>query len=150
MRSKHESEIANNPELGFPKANDYKKKLASIEDYSFDRKGNSNSSIDVMVHQHEAWAKSFDVPSAPVKGKRAIFSNMNLKGQDFSGRDLRAADFRFSELEGADFKGADLTLADFSGANVENANFNGATLIKTIFRDTLTDGANFADIVESY
>ena len=137
-------------ELNYPKVSDYKQKIASIDNFSFERKDSPENSLEMMLHQHEAWAKSFDTPNAPVRGKRGIFSNKIFVNQDFSGRDLRAADFRFSDLSGANFSGANLTLVDFSGANVENANFTGAVMIKTTFRDTVTDGANFSGIVENY
>lgn len=150
MRGKEAPDGSHSAEIKYPQADDYRKKISSIDSYDFDRSGDRNDSVDLKLHQHELWAKSFDKPDAPVKGKRAIFSNMNLENFDFSGRDLRAADFRFAELSGANFSQADLTLADFSGAIVENANFNDATMIKTVFRDTVTDGATFDNIVENY
>lgn len=78
------------------------------------------------------------------------FTNADLTGQSFAGRDLRGANFtnatltkvslRDANLQNADFTNADLTGCDLRGANVAGANFTNAT-----FKGSLIKGVDFSD-----
>ena len=92
------------------------------------------------------------------------FANMDLRGVDFTGRNLSQANFEGANLEGAtfidailvstNFEGANLKNADFSCANAWGANFNetncqnslflSANLTETSFEGADLDGASFA------
>jgi len=92
------------------------------------------------------------------------FANMDLRGVDFTGRNLSQANFTGADLEGAtfidavlvstNFEGANLKNADFSCANGWSANFNNtnckdalflsANLTETSFEGADLDGASFA------
>lgn len=92
------------------------------------------------------------------------FANMDLRGVDFTGRNLSQANFTGANLEGAcfidailvstNFEGANLKNADFSCANGWSANFNNtnckdalflsANLTETSFEGADLDGASFA------
>ncbi len=61
------------------------------------------------------------------------YMQANLKGADFSHRDLRGADFSQANLKGANFRGSDLRGAVFLQANLKGADL----------RDTLIEGAVF-------
>lgn len=92
------------------------------------------------------------------------FANMDLRGVDFTGRNLSQANFEGANLEGAtfidailvstNFEGANLKNADFSCANAWAANFNetncqnslflSANLTEASFEGADLDGASFA------
>lgn len=92
------------------------------------------------------------------------FANMDLRGVDFTGRNLSQANFTGANLEGAtfidtvlvstNFEGANLKNADFSCANAWSANFNetnckdalflSANLTEASFEGADLDGASFA------
>lgn len=91
------------------------------------------------------------------------FTNMDLRGVDFKGRNLTSVNFKDSNLEGAsfidailvstNFEGANLKNTDFSCANAWGANFNGtsckdalflsANLTEASFEGADLDGASF-------
>jgi hypothetical protein len=56
-------------------------------------------------------------------GKKADFSNMDLRKMNFRGEDLRGVDLKGAILHGSDFTGVNLTGVNFSGAD-----FSGAIL----------------------
>lgn len=92
------------------------------------------------------------------------FANMDLRGVDFTGRNLSQANFTGANLEGAcfidailvstNFEGANLKNADFSCANAWGANFNetncqnslflSANLTEASFEGADLDGTSFA------
>ena len=92
------------------------------------------------------------------------FANMDLRGVDFTGRNLSQANFTGANLEGAcfidailvstNFEGANLKNTDFSCANAWGANFNetncqnslflSANLTEGIFEGADLDGTSFA------
>ena len=92
------------------------------------------------------------------------FANMDLRGVDFTGRNLSQANFKDANLKGAcfidailvstNFEGANLKNTDFSCANGWSANFNNtnckdalflsANLTETSFEGADLDGASFA------
>ena len=92
------------------------------------------------------------------------FANMDLRGVDFTGRNLSQANFKDANLEGAtfidailvstNFEGANLKNTDFSCANVWSASFNeanckdalflSANLTEASFEGADLDGASFA------
>jgi uncharacterized protein YjbI with pentapeptide repeats len=85
---------------------------------------------------------------------QADFSNLQLKGRDFTGARLRQADFSAAIMNRTRFAGGDLrdvnafgavlTGADFSGANLTNATFVGAYLQGADFRGAILTGVNFS------
>lgn len=92
------------------------------------------------------------------------FANMDLRGVDFTGRNLSQANFTGANLEGAcfidailvstNFEGANLKNTDFSCANAWGANFNetncqnslflSANLTEASFEGADLDGTSFA------
>ena len=92
------------------------------------------------------------------------FTSADLRGVDFTGRNLSQANFTGANLEGAcfidavlvstNFEGANLKNADFSCANAWSANFNetnckdaiflSANLTEASFEGADLDGASFA------
>lgn len=54
------------------------------------------------------------------------FANMDLRGVDFTGRNLSQANFEGANLEGATFIDAILVSTNFEGANLKNADFSCA------------------------
>lgn len=92
------------------------------------------------------------------------FANMDLRGVDFTGRNLSQANFKDANLKGAcfidailvstNFEGANLKNTDFSCANAWAANFNetncqnslflSANLTEASFEGADLDGASFA------
>ena len=98
--------------------------------------------IESMIENHEKWLKD------KKEGKRADFSDLELEGYDFGGKDLSSAIFEDAYLRKASFAGtklvkanmrgvtgletdfteADLSYADISCANVCHSNFEKATL----------------------
>ena len=81
------------------------------------------------------------------------FTNMDLRGIDFTGRNLSQANFKGADLEGAtfidtvlvstNFEGANLKNADFSCANAWSANFNETNCKDTVFLSTNLTEASF-------
>lgn len=86
----------------------------------------------------------------------AIYSNMELKKNDFSYQNLAHADFsnatlykvNFSgaNLVGANFESTDLKKVNFSGANLTGANFVNATFKKCNLLGAIVDGTNFTNV----
>ena len=92
------------------------------------------------------------------------FTNMDLRGWNFKGKNLTSANFKGADLEGAcfidailvstNFEGANLKNADFSCVNAWSANFNetnckdalflSANLTEASFEGADLDGASFA------
>ncbi|MBF1010164.1 MAG: pentapeptide repeat-containing protein [Lachnoanaerobaculum sp.] len=80
------------------------------------------------------------------------FANMDLRGVDFTGRNLSQANFTGANLEGAcfidailvstNFEGANLKNTDFSCANAWGANFNETNCQNSLFLSAnLTEGS---------
>lgn len=90
------------------------------------------------------------VPSAPQAGNN--FTNAELNGMDFRGRDLRDAVFVNATLtnvnfENADLRGANFTNADLSGSNMNGANLEGANLTNATLSGTHMLGVNLHNAV---
>ena len=89
------------------------------------------------------------------------FANMDLRGVDFTGRNLSQANFEGANLEGAcfidailvstNFEGANLKNADFSCANAWSANFNETNCKDTVFLSANLTESSFegADLGEA-
>ena len=81
------------------------------------------------------------------------FTNMDLRGIDFTGRNLSQANFKGADLEGAtfidtvlvstNFEGANLKNADFSCVNAWSANFNETNCKDTVFLSANLTEASF-------
>ena len=77
------------------------------------------------------------------------FANMDLRGVDFTGRNLSQANFTGANLEGACFIDAILVSTNFEGANFNETNcqnslFLSANLTEASFEGADLDGASFA------
>nr|WP_298054433.1 pentapeptide repeat-containing protein [uncultured Lachnoanaerobaculum sp.] len=64
------------------------------------------------------------------------FANMDLRGVDFTGRNLSQANFTGANLEGATFIDAVLVSTNFEGANLKNADFSCANAWSANFNET--------------
>ena len=71
------------------------------------------------------------------------FANMDLRGVDFTGRNLSQANFSNADLEGACFIDTVLVSANFEGANLENADFSCANAWGANFNETNCQNAVF-------
>ena len=89
------------------------------------------------------------------------FTNMDLRGVDFKGRNLTSVNFKDANLEGAcfidailvnaNFEGANLKNTDFSCANAWGANFNETNCQNVVFLSANLTEASFegADLAEA-
>jgi uncharacterized protein YjbI with pentapeptide repeats len=85
---------------------------------------------------------------------QADFSNLELKGRNFSGARLRQADMSTAVMNNTTMAGADLrdvnaygavfTAVSFAGANLTNASFVGTYLQGANFRGANLSGVNFS------
>lgn len=78
------------------------------------------------------------------------FANMDLRGVDFTGRNLSQANFEGANLEGATFIDAILVSTNFEGANLKNTDFScanawGANFNETNCKDALFLSANLTE-----
>ncbi|ESA36546.1 pentapeptide repeat protein [Leptolyngbya sp. Heron Island J] len=76
--------------------------------------------------------------------------NVNLTGEDFSGKDfrgivLKGLILRDVDLTGADFSGMTLERVNFDGADLRNANFVGITARDVTWGTANLDGATLVD-----
>ena len=71
------------------------------------------------------------------------FANMDLRGVDFTGRNLSQANFSNADLEGACFIDTVLVSANFEGANLKNADFSCANAWGANFNETNCQNAVF-------
>ena len=71
--------------------------------------------------------------------------NVELRGKNFEGLDLKNAVFYYSDLTESNFQNADLSNAFFYRANLKNVNFQNADLSNADFGLANIDGANFQD-----
>ncbi|HEY5909655.1 MAG TPA: toll/interleukin-1 receptor domain-containing protein [Verrucomicrobiae bacterium] len=115
------------------------------------------------------WATRFATEAPDFRGAALdgeVFSNLELREQDFRratlrraefiGCDLTASNFTDADLSGANFRGAKLENVDFTAANLSNANFHrakligavflGANLFGTIFREAEMGQTAFANV----
>jgi len=80
----------------------------------------------------------------------ASYNFANLKGQDFSNRDLVGGSFVSANLQGVNFQGAKLsnamfTKSDMIGANLEGADLTGALVDRVSLNDANLRDAIFVD-----
>lgn len=71
------------------------------------------------------------------------FANMDLRGVDFTGRNLSQANFEGANLEGACFIDAILVSTNFEGANLKNTDFSCANAWGANFNETNCQNALF-------
>ena len=79
------------------------------------------------------------------------FANMDLRGVDFTGRNLSQANFEGANLEGATFIDAILVSTNFEGANLKNTDFScanawGANFNETNCQNSLFLSANLTEV----
>lgn len=70
-------------------------------------------------------------------------SVLQVRGDDFVGKDLKSRDFQNRVLNGADFTNSTLDYANFTGASLKKANFSGAAINFTNFNRCDLTEANF-------
>lgn len=75
------------------------------------------------------------------------FYGQDLRGADFSGRDLTGSCFLNANLAGANFGGANLTDVSFEGATLLGVDFSQANLTRVLFDRTTLSSANFTGAV---
>jgi uncharacterized protein YjbI with pentapeptide repeats len=75
---------------------------------------------------------------------QADFSNLDMKGRDFTGSRLRQADFSAAIMNRTSFAGADLRDVNAYGAVLTGVNFAGANMTNATFVGAYLEGANFA------
>jgi uncharacterized protein YjbI with pentapeptide repeats len=85
---------------------------------------------------------------------QADFSNLEMKGRNFSSARIRQANLSLATMNRTNFSGADLRDVDafggvfsssnFAGANMENSTWVGAFLEGSNFRGANLAGANFS------
>lgn len=100
----------------------------------------SKEEIDEKLRQHELWLEDETNP----KGARADFSQTNLKGYDFSGRDLSGASFYEAYLGKANFSNCILYDTVFINSHLDGASFKNASLFCSCFGYVKMIGADFS------
>ena len=75
----------------------------------------TRSEIQQMLDNHKAWLNNSN------EGKRADFSEYDLRSADLRSADLRYADLIFADLRSADLRSADLRYADLFFADLRAA-----------------------------
>lgn len=81
--------------------------------------------------------------NVPITNARLV--SLDLRGLDWSGREIGRVIFQRSNLEGANFSNAKLAETDFHGANVRAGNFKGADLSRANFQQANLTGADLSD-----
>jgi len=81
-----------------------------------------------------------DYSSSDLRGHD--FSHRNLNGANFRGADLRGVPFDHARLTGANFEGADLRDASFTHADLLGCNLDGARLAGAHFENAHLTGCN--------
>jgi len=71
---------------------------------------------------------------------------LDLRGANLSGRDLRGRNFTRALLDGADLSGANLDEAVFSEAKLRRANLTGASMKKSTLHRANCSGADLTDV----
>ena len=75
------------------------------------------------------------------------FSNDDLTGQDFSGKNLQTAEFTTSKLDRTNFSGADLTGVVISSAILKSTNFHGANVTQGLLDQVRFVSADLSDAI---
>ncbi|MFF1708203.1 pentapeptide repeat-containing protein [Streptomyces sp. NPDC058252] len=91
------------------------------------------------AQQYAAWKAGVEVAQA-IPGFTP--GNRDIKGINFSGKDLRDADLRNADLRGAELRDTVLRGAVLDGAHLENANLIGADLTHTSLKGAHLEGAS--------
>jgi uncharacterized protein YjbI with pentapeptide repeats len=86
------------------------------------------------LERHEKWRKDQSA------GQRAEFTQADLRGFDFSGRDLTGAWFTACDLRGANLRGCNLSFTAFTCCDLRAADLRSAQAARVIFH-----GADFRD-----
>lgn len=105
-----------------------------------DKKLLSKEEIDEKLRQHALWLED----ETHSKGARADFSQTNLKGYDFSGRDLSGASFYEAYLGKANFSNCILYDTVFINSHLDGASFKNASLFCSCFGYVKMIGADFS------
>jgi Pentapeptide repeats (9 copies) len=75
------------------------------------------------------------------------FTNDNLTGKDFSGKNLQTAEFTTCKLDSTNFAGADLTGVVISSAILKSTNFHGANVTQGLLDQVRFVDADLSDAV---
>jgi hypothetical protein len=113
--------------VAVPNVAEFATKLASLRDMQMPvREHGAPRDLEATLRAHQEWVASIADNAAPISGRRACLSGLDLRGVNLSRRDLRGADLSKANLEGAVLQGAKLLLTDFRGANLKGADLRGA------------------------
>lgn len=98
-----------------------------------------------ILSAHARWL------SGDPAGRRALFSNADLRGADLRGANLRDAVLYRADLRNADLSGANLRGATFFRADVRGASFRGADIAGADFSATIRDEPSDPyDVTDTY
>ncbi|MDX2256307.1 MAG: pentapeptide repeat-containing protein [Pseudanabaenaceae cyanobacterium bins.39] len=81
----------------------------------------------------------------PAHAEMLSFSHAQLKGRDFTNRDLAGSGFANANMEGANFANADLRGSVLSASILRNANLQGVNLTGALLDQTDFAKANLSD-----
>ena len=79
----------------------------------------------------------------PAPSFAADYANMDVSGQDFSGKSLALKDFSGVIAKHTNFHSSDLQGCNFSNANLVGADFSGTDIRGASFQDSVLDGTTF-------
>lgn len=96
-----------------------------------------NEKLKILLDEHDKWVINQDGE------KQVNLRNVDLRGANLCGTNLRYVDFRCADLCGADLCEANLRCADFRGANLRGVVFYGANLRFADFRGANLYGVDF-------
>lgn len=77
----------------------------------------------------------------------STFESKDLRGEDFSGKNLQLAEFTKTRLQGTNFSKADLRGAVFNSVNAQGANLQGADLTNVLTYVSNFDGADLSNAI---
>jgi uncharacterized protein YjbI with pentapeptide repeats len=75
------------------------------------------------------------------------FTNADVSGQDFSGKNLQTAEFMTAKLDNTNFSGADLTGVVISASILNHTNFHGANITQGLLDQVRFVNADLSDAV---
>lgn len=101
--------------------------------------------LDESIRIHNIW-----LTTDGDDGHRAVLSDLDLSGLDFSNANLKMASIIDSNISGANFQGSNLTEARLVGSDFSGANLRGANLWRADLRGANLSGANMLGADLSY
>lgn len=101
----------------------------------------SKEQLQKILDRHVTWLNAGGPAKPGIKG-RAVLCNLNLRGFDFSKKNLKQADLRGADLSGVNLHGANLFHAVLSNAHLRNADLGKAKLDGAVLQGTDLTAAN--------